>query len=144
MWLALAAPASFFSFESASHLALASVSHFFMWLLSAAPASFLSAESLLQVANAVVAASESTAARMMVFMSVTPDCAVAKNQDRSWQAQRSYDGLWSKSGGFSRRRPYQPSRYARKSSRAATAAAQGFCGCSGTARAPAAPRARRA
>src|SRR4051812_27850608 len=68
MWLALAAPASFLAVESASHCFLASVSHFFMWLVSAAPASFLSAESLLQVANALVATSESAAARMTVFM----------------------------------------------------------------------------
>src|SRR3954469_22149157 len=55
MWLLKAAPASFLSFESAEHLALASASHFFMWLVSAAPASFLSAESLLHVAKALLA-----------------------------------------------------------------------------------------
>src|SRR5436190_13269589 len=76
MWLALAAPASFFSFESASHLALASDSHFFMWLVSAAPASFLSAESLLHVANALVVASESTAARIRVLIVVSSDLPV--------------------------------------------------------------------
>src|SRR5207247_3504853 len=82
MWLALAAPASFFSLESASHLALASDSHFFMWLVSAAPASFLSAESLLQVANALVVASESTAARMRVFISVSSDFCRCRERDR--------------------------------------------------------------
>src|SRR5882672_4139951 len=68
MWLVLAAPASFLSAESASQDFLASDSHFVMKLLSAAPASFLSVASLLQVANALVAASESAAARTNVFM----------------------------------------------------------------------------
>src|SRR5579872_6401125 len=83
MWLVLAAPASFFSFESASHLAVASVSHFFMKLLAAAPASFLSAESLLHVANALVVASASTAARMRVFIVASSDIR-CQEQDRSF------------------------------------------------------------
>src|SRR5215467_2646093 len=53
MWLAFAAPARFFCFESASQVVFASRSHFVMKLLRAAPASFLSAASDLPVANAV-------------------------------------------------------------------------------------------
>jgi hypothetical protein len=51
MWLFFAAPASFFSLESASQVVVASLSHFVMKLLSAAPANFLSAASDLQVAK---------------------------------------------------------------------------------------------
>jgi hypothetical protein len=49
MWLFLAAPDSFFAFESASQDFFASLSHFFMKLVIAAPASFLSAACALQV-----------------------------------------------------------------------------------------------
>src|SRR5262245_32369395 len=68
MWLVLAAPASFLEAESASQDFLASDSHLVMKLLSAAPASFLLSASPLHVANALLATSESAAARTNVFM----------------------------------------------------------------------------
>src|ERR1043166_1437491 len=144
MWLVLAAPASFFSLESASHLAVASVSHFFMKLVAAAPASFLSAESLLHVANALVVASESTAARIMVFIIVSSDFCRSRTGSFSCRLLDPTMLYGQKAAAFSQRAPYPPWHRARKSSRAARAAAPDSCGCSGIARGPAAPPGRRA
>src|SRR4051812_17074715 len=144
MWLALAAPASFFSFESASHLALASFSHFFMWLLAAAPASFLSAESLLHVANALVMASESTAARMRVFIVASSDLPVPRTGSSFRRRNNPTMFCGQKAALFNRRAPYPPSHRGRKSSYAAAAAAPDSCGCSEIVRGPAEPPERRA
>src|ERR1041384_5914337 len=83
MWLVLAAPASFLDAESGSQAFLASDSHFVMKLFSAAPASFLSAASPLQVANALVATSESAAARTKVFMDLSCCSRIGENPMRS-------------------------------------------------------------
>src|SRR5581483_7425340 len=70
--LSFAAPASFFSAADLSHVAFASVSHFFMKLVIAAPASFFSpASTLHEAAKALLAASESAAAKIMVFIGVS-------------------------------------------------------------------------
>jgi hypothetical protein len=70
MWLSLAAPASFLSAADLSQAVFASVSHFFMNEVIAAPASFLSVASTLQeAAKAVLATSESAAAKTIDFMS---------------------------------------------------------------------------
>src|SRR5262249_13058127 len=72
MWLAFAAPASFFSVESFSHVVLASRSHFCIKLLSAAPASFLSAASDLQVAKAVADTRHRASTSVIAFMDYPP------------------------------------------------------------------------
>src|SRR5207342_3318496 len=68
MWLVFAAPASFLSLESVSHVVVASFSHLVMKLLSAAPASFLSAASDLQVAKAGPDMMHKASSRVSLFM----------------------------------------------------------------------------
>src|ERR1035437_7390655 len=76
MWLVFAAPDNFFATESASHVFVASVSHFFMWLVRAAPATFFASESALhESADALPANTmESAAASMMAFFIVSSRC----------------------------------------------------------------------
>jgi hypothetical protein len=70
-----------------------------MKLVSAAPASFLSAASDLHDANALVAASESAAAKMMVFMAF-PQCRVMRRAVAPRASQPSfYQFQWQKSDG---------------------------------------------
>src|SRR5689334_10021332 len=83
MWLVFAAPASFFSLESASQAVPASFSHLVMKLFRAAPASFLSAASDLQVANAGPDMTQTASTNAILFMGPLLGCDEPSLSDRS-------------------------------------------------------------
>jgi hypothetical protein len=82
MWLVFAAPESFFAAESASHFAVASLSHFFMWLVLAAPDSFFASESALhERADALPAKkSERATARTIDFIASSDCCQLRQTE----------------------------------------------------------------